>query len=198
MELLQLLVEAGCRRVVGQIEVAAGVLHAFPEYIDGAAPFSFARDAGGDLGAGRLAVVLLVLLPLLRLRIDQEVGQVLRQEAEGLVVVGLGAFVEATGGAKGVVGDGGVGYLLGRASQRVDDGRLEGGFVDLDRHADSLTSILPVTAAEIRAVRYSRRRSMTSVTLAVRVETMPKASSVSSKAKACSSTGGKAILKAPI
>src|SRR5690606_22698943 len=137
-------------------------------------------DLGGEppeeLLPHRRAVVLLELFPFLRLRGEDEVHDIARQEAERAVVVfGLAPAVAAgqvvTVGRRGLadrrrVARAGAGAVLQR---RALDRLLKGAFGDLGAHGtSSRSSILPVTAAEISAVRSSLRRSMASRILAMR------------------------------
>ena len=203
-----LLVEPARRPEEGKPERTAHVLHAGPQDAQRAAVF----DLGGQAFEKPLlhprAVVLRQLLPFLRLRRQNEVHDVARQEAK-LPVVVLGAPPVIAAGlhpwiveGRGFLGDAG---RLARdlvrpvAQQGGLDGLLEGAFGDDGVHeavsgsspASGRTSILPVTAAEMRAVRSSLRRSMASWTLATRALILAVSRSRKAAMALCSSDGGK-------
>ena len=92
----------------------------------------------------RGAVVLLELLPFLRLRGQDEIHHVTRQQAKRAVIVLGPALAIAARVA-----------LRGGLEQAGLDGLLKASLRNVRAHAaPSRTSILPVTAAEMRAVRY--------------------------------------------
>ena len=100
-----LLVEAARRAEVGQLELAAGILDALAEHIEGAASFDFSGEAAEEPLPDIGAVVLFEAVPGFGLGGHQEVDDVAGDEAEVAVVVGLrGASAVAAGGETVAVG----------------------------------------------------------------------------------------------
>src|SRR5690606_24646221 len=170
-----LLVEPARRAEVGEPELAARVLDAVAQHVERPASLDLGGEPPDELLPYCRAVVLLELLPFLGLRGEDEVQHVARQQAERAVVV-LGLALAVTAG-RGLavrrrtfpdrrrVARAGVGAIL---EQPALDRLLEGALGDLGAHvASSRTSILPVTAAEMSAVRSSLRRSMAARILAM-------------------------------
>ena len=176
VEPARLLIEPAGGTEEGKPERAPHVLHAGPQDAQRAA----ALDLGGQAPEKALlylcTVVLGQLLPFLRLCGQDEVDDVAWQEAKlPVVVLGL-APVIAAGLRPGVVvecgflGDAGFAreFVWAVAKEGGLDGVFEGAFGGDGVHevgsgfavASSRTSILPVTAAEIRAARSSLRQSM--------------------------------------
>ena len=109
MKTAGLLVEAARRAEVGEVELAARVLDALAEDVQGAAPVEFAGEAVQEALADIGAVVLLEAVPGAWLGRYEEVDDVAGDEAEVAVVVGVGgaAVVAAGGEAVAVWGAGG-------------------------------------------------------------------------------------------
>ena len=202
VEALRLLVESARGAEVREPEPAAHVPDAAPEHVERPAPGDLAREAAEEAGPDVFAVVLPEPLPFLRLGGEEEVEDIGRDQAEGAVVVFGVPFVVAAGG--GVVvgrregfGDAlavvrpGVGAVL---EQGVLDGFLERAFGDAESHAASARmSILPVTAAEMRAVRYSWRRVMAWWTLAMSASVLDVSWSRKFAMSRCSESVGTAV-----
>ena len=177
VEAPEFLVEPARWPEVRKAELAARVPDAVPQHVERSPAGDLAREPAEEARFHVGAVVLFEPRPFLRLGGEEEVDDVGRDQAETAVVVGGSALVEAAG--QGVVAvfrlrllhAGGV--LRVRVGpvpqQRGLDRVFEGALGDLDGHAASFwTSILPVTAAEIRALRYSLRSSMACWTLVMR------------------------------
>ena len=164
VQALQLLVEPARRPEVRKPELAARILDAVSQHVERPAPGDLAREPAQEAWLHVSAVVLFELRPLFRLGGEEEVEDVGGDQAEPAVVVRRLALVIAAGQwvasvfrrrllYPGCVFRAGVRTVL---QQRALDGVFEGALGDLEGHAASgRTSILPVTAAEIRAVRYS-------------------------------------------
>src|SRR5712692_5758075 len=193
-----LLVEPASWTEVGELELAARVLDAVPQHVERAAPLDLGGEALEELLLDRRAVVLLELLPLLGLRGENEVHHVARQEAERAVVLLGTALAVATRrrlavGRRWFADDRRVARACIRAveEQPALDPLLEGTLGDLDAHATaSRTATLPVTAAEMSAVRSSLRRWMASRTLALRASMLAVSRSRKAEMACCSSKRG--------
>ena len=137
-----LLVEAARGAEVGQLELAAGILDALAEHIEGAAPLYLSCEAAEEPLPDIGSVVLFEAVPGLGLGGHQKVDDVAGDEAEVAVVVGLrGAAAVAAGGESVAVGEGGglayrgvvVQAGIGAAvEERALDRVFEGAFGDLD------------------------------------------------------------------
>jgi hypothetical protein len=92
-----LLVESARGAEVREPELAPRVLDAVAQHVERAPPLNLGREAPEELLLHRGAVVLLEPLPFLRLRGEDEVHHVARQEAERAVVVLGAAFAVAAG-----------------------------------------------------------------------------------------------------
>ncbi len=116
---------------------------------DGKAPLVLGVKGPAEvIEEGRLGLVLLdggEVFPFLGLGLLDERDHILGEEAS-LLIEGIGAALLVTG----------------RGYEMVLDGGFEGDLLVVCWHqaTSSRTSILPVTAADMRAVRYSRSRSM--------------------------------------
>src|SRR5713101_1557248 len=193
-----LLVEPASWTEVGELELAARVLDAVPQHVERAAPLDLGGNALQELLLHRRAVVLLELLPLPGLRGENEVHHVARQEAERAVVLLGAALAVATRrrlavGRRWFADDRRVTRARIRAVEEKPalDRFLERTLGDLDAHAtSSRTSILPVTAAEMRAVRSSLRRSIASPTFAMRASILTASRSRKAEMACCSSKRG--------
>ena len=166
VQALEFLVESARRPEVGEAELATGVSDAVPQHVERSPPSDLAREPAEETRLRVGAVVLFEPRPLLRLGGEKEVDDVDRDQAEPAVVVGRPALVEAAGQrvvavfrcrllhARWVVRVG-----IGPVPQQCGLDRVfKRALGDLDSHAASFrTSILPVTAAEMRAARYSLR-----------------------------------------
>ena len=177
MQSLELLVETARWPEVREPELAPRVLDAIAQHVERSPAGDLAREPAEEARLHVGAVVLFQLRPFLWLSGQEEVHDVGRDQAEPAFVVRRTALVEAAG--QGIVSvfqrrllNSGWFVRVGvRAvpQQRGLDGVFERALGDLDGHAASFrTSILPVTAAEIRAVRYSFERWMACRILSMR------------------------------
>ena len=162
VQALQFLVEPARRAEVRQPELAARVLNPVSQHVERPPPGDLARQPPEEARLHVGSVVLLQLLPLLRLGGQEEVMNVGPNEAEPTVVVLRMTSSVAAWHRLGAVcrrgfphGRGVVRARIGPVpQQRALNHGLEGPFGYLGAHdASSRKSILPVTAAEIRAVR---------------------------------------------
>ncbi len=146
-----LLVEPARGPVVRHPELAARVLDALAQHVERAAPLDLAGEALQELLRYRRAVVLLEPFPLLRLRGEDEVHHVARDEAERAVVVrGRALAVTARQGVaigqrrladNSRVSGTGIGAVL---EQPALDGLLEAALGDLWTQLFSLrTTVVP-------------------------------------------------------
>ena len=144
----RLLVEPARGTEVGEPELAARVLDAVAQHVERAAPLDLGGEALQELLLHRRAVVLLELLPLLRLRGEDEVHHVARQQAERAVVVlrlalAVAARRRVAVGRRrladsGRVAGASVGAVL---EQPALDRLLEGALGDLDGSCDLLPHV---------------------------------------------------------
>ena len=169
VQALQLLVEPARWPEVRQPELAARVLDAVSQHVECPPPTDLAREPAEEARLHVSPVVLLELLPFHRLGGQEEIDDVGWNQAEPPVVVLRSALAVAPWHRLvavrqrrllhcGRIARAGIGPV---PQQRALDRLLEGPLRDLGTHdASSRTSIWPVTAAEMSAVRNSLSRSM--------------------------------------
>jgi len=160
-----LLVKPAYRLEISHLEPASRVLHTPPQDVQRPACPDLVYQPSCEAFFHFSAVLCFEFLPHPGLGGVDEVEEHLRVETECTIVVIRAPFdvVRLSGGVKGLgFTDSPVCCVSGCAGQGFFDGLLEVSFGCVDHGISPRTSILPVTAAEIRAVRYSFNLSICS------------------------------------